>query len=150
MKGGGYFSTKKEKSEQVIMCGNKGFSLVHKKFHLMESKCYALVWGIMHFRQYLYRNHFTFRTNHKPPMWLTMVSNAYGRRKRWINTFQDFCFKILDRVRSRHNNADALSRNLLMLLRKMKMQVTKFRTTRFYEPIVLMMRSSGWGEGVPR
>jgi hypothetical protein len=79
-----------------------------------------------------------------------MVSNAYGRRKRWINTFQDFCFKILDRVRSRHNNVNALSRNLLMLLRKMKMQVTKFRTTRFYEPIVLMMRSSGWGEGVPR
>jgi hypothetical protein len=37
-----------------------------------------------------------------------------------------------------------------MLMRKMKMQVMKFRTTRFYKPIVLMMRSSGWGEGVPR
>jgi len=35
-------------------------------------------------------------------------------------------------------------------MRKMRMQVMKFRTTMFYKPIVLMMRSSGWGEGVPR
>jgi hypothetical protein len=37
-----------------------------------------------------------------------------------------------------------------MLLRKMRMQVLKFRIARFYEPIVLMMRSTRWGEGVPR
>jgi hypothetical protein len=36
-----------------------------------------------------------------------------------------------------------------MLLKKMRMQVMKFRIARFYELIVLMMRSSGWGEGVP-
>jgi hypothetical protein len=35
-----------------------------------------------------------------------------------------------------------------MLLRKMKMQVMTFRTARFYEPTILMMRSFGWGERV--
>jgi hypothetical protein len=37
------------------------FSHVHKKFHPMEGKCYALVWGVMHFCQYLYYNHFTLK-----------------------------------------------------------------------------------------
>ncbi len=116
----------------------------------MESKCYTLMWGIMHFRQYLYRNHFTLKIDNKPLKWLTTMSNAYGKRRRWINTFQDFSYKILHCVRSRDNNVDAFSINLLMLMRKMRMQVMKFRTTMFYKPIVLMMRSSGWGEGVPR
>jgi hypothetical protein len=44
-----------------------------------DHECYALVWGIMHFKQYLYHNHFTLRTNHKLLEWLAMVSNAYGR-----------------------------------------------------------------------
>jgi hypothetical protein len=32
---------------------------------------------IMHFRQYMYKNHFTLRINHKPLKWLTIVLDAY-------------------------------------------------------------------------
>ncbi len=65
----------------------------------------------MHFRQYLHRNHFTLRTDHKPFEWLATVSDAHGRRARWINMLQDFSFKILHRPGLRHTNVDALSRN---------------------------------------
>jgi hypothetical protein len=79
----------------------------------MEGECYALIWGIMHFRQYLHRNHFTLRTDNKPFEWLATVSNAHGRRGRWIDMLQDFSFKILHRPGLKHTNVDALSRNLV-------------------------------------
>jgi hypothetical protein len=78
---------------------------------LKEGECYALLWGIMHFRQYLHRNHFVLRTNHKPLEWLATVSDAHGRRGRWIGMLHDFSFKILHRPGMKHTNVDALSRN---------------------------------------
>jgi len=77
----------------------------------MEGECYALIWGVMHFRQYLHRTHFILRTNHKPLEWLATVSDAYGRRGRWIDMLQDFSFKIIHRPGMKHTNVDALSRN---------------------------------------
>jgi hypothetical protein len=38
----------------------------NREFHLMEGECYALIWGVMHFQQFLHRNHFTLKTYHKP------------------------------------------------------------------------------------
>ncbi len=65
----------------------------------------------MHFRQYLHRTHFILRTDHKPLEWLATVSDANGRRGRWIDLLQDFSFKILHRLGMKHTNVDALSRN---------------------------------------
>jgi hypothetical protein len=79
----------------------------------MEGECYALIWGVMHFRQYLHRNHFILRTDHKPLEWLAMVSDAHGRRGRWIDMLKDFSFKIVHQPGMRHTNVDALSRNLV-------------------------------------
>jgi len=77
----------------------------------MEGECYALIWGIMHFWQYLYQASFVVRTNHKALEWLAIVSNPFGRRGRWISMLQNFNFKIVHRVGARHANADALSHN---------------------------------------
>jgi len=82
-----------------------------RKFHPMEGECYALIWGIMHFKQYLHRNHFILCTDHKPLEWLATVSDAHGRRGRWVDMLQDFCFKIIHQPGLRHTNVDALSRN---------------------------------------
>ncbi len=39
------------------------------------------------------------------------MSDAYGRRGRWIDMLQDFSFKIQHRLGVKHINVDALSRN---------------------------------------
>jgi len=39
------------------------------------------------------------------------VSDAHGRKGRWIDMLQDFYFKIIHRPGLRHTNVDALSRN---------------------------------------
>jgi hypothetical protein len=115
-KGVGVILSQKEgRFEKVVAYASKGLTMAQRKFHPMEGECYALIWGIMHFRQYLHRNHFTLRTDHKPLEWLATVSDAHGRRSRWIDMLQDFSFKILHRPGLRHTNADALSRNLVGL-----------------------------------
>jgi hypothetical protein len=108
---GAILSQREGRMERVIAYASKGLTTVQKKFHPMEGECYALIWGIMHFRQYLHRTHFTLKTDQKPLEWLATVSDANGRRGRWIDMLQDFSFKILHRPGMKHTNVDALSRN---------------------------------------
>ncbi len=65
----------------------------------------------MHLKKYLHRNHFTLRTYHKLLEWLVSMSDAHGKKGRWINILQDFNFKILHRPKLKHTNVDFLSRN---------------------------------------
>lgn len=77
----------------------------------MEGDCYAFIWGIMHFKQYLHINHFTLRIDHKPLEWLATMSNAYGKQGMWIDMLQDFDFKIIHKVKPKHGDADVFSHN---------------------------------------
>jgi hypothetical protein len=108
---GAILSQKEGKFERVIAYASKALTEVQRRFHPMEGECYALTWGILHFRQYLHRTHFTLRTDHKPLEWLATVSDAHGRRGRWIDMLQDFNFKIVHKAGLKHANADALNRN---------------------------------------
>ncbi len=108
---GTILSQKEGKFEKVIVYASKSLTEAQKKFHPMQGKCYALIWGVMHFRQYLHMKHFILRTDHKPLEWLATVSDAHGRRGRWVGMLQDFSFKIIHRPGLRHTNVDALSRN---------------------------------------
>jgi hypothetical protein len=108
---GAILSQKEGKFEKVVAYANKNWTEAQRKFHPMEGECYALIWGIMHFRQYLHMNHFILRTSHKPLEWLTIVSNPHGRKGKWIDMLQDFSFKIVHQPRLRHTNVDVLSRN---------------------------------------
>jgi hypothetical protein len=125
-------SQKEGRFERVIAYASKALTVAQRKFHPMEGECYALIWGILHFRQYLHRTHFTLRTDHKPLEWLAIVSNAHGRRGRWIDMLQDFSFKIVHRPSMRHANADALSRNPVGKLQMMMISVGKSRMIRTY------------------
>jgi hypothetical protein len=81
---GAILSQKEGKFEKVIAYANKSLIKAQKKFHPMEGECYALIWGVMHFRQYLHMKHFILRTDHKPLEWLATVSNAHGKRGKWV------------------------------------------------------------------
>ncbi len=108
---GAILSQNEGKFEKVVAYASKSLTEAQRKFHPMEGECYALIWGIMHFRQYLHMNHFILRTDHKPLEWLATVFDAHGRRGRWIDMLQDFSFRIVHRPGLRHTNVDALSRN---------------------------------------
>ncbi len=79
---GAILSQREGRMERVMSYASKGLTLAQKKFHPMEGECYALIWGVMHFKQYLHRIHFLLRTDHKPFEWLATISDAHGRRGR--------------------------------------------------------------------
>jgi len=70
---------KREGNERVVAYVNKVSSLVQKKFHPMEGEDYALIWGFMHFWQYLYWNDLTLCTKHKPLECLATMLDAYKK-----------------------------------------------------------------------
>jgi hypothetical protein len=82
---GAILSQKYERQEQVIAYANKGLSPMQKSFHPMEGEFYVLVWGIMHFYQYLHQIFFLLKTYHKPLEWLATILDAYGRKRKWIS-----------------------------------------------------------------
>ncbi len=108
---GAILSQKEGRFEKVVAYANKSLIEAQRKFHPMEGECYVLIWGVMHFRQDLHRNHFILRTDHKSLEWLATVSDANGRRGRWVDMLQDFNVKIIHRPGLRYTNIDALSRN---------------------------------------
>jgi hypothetical protein len=108
---GAILSQKEGKFKRVTAYARKSLIEAQRRFHPMEGECYALIWGVMHFRQYLHMKHFILCINHKPLEWLATVSNAHGRRGRWVGMLQDFSFKIVHRPGLRHTNVDALNRN---------------------------------------
>ncbi len=108
---GAILSQREGKFEKVIAYASKSLTEAQRKFHPMEGECYTLIWGVMHFRQYLHMKHFILRTDHKPLEWLAIVSDAHGRRGKWVGMLQDFSFKIVHRPGLKHMNVDALSRN---------------------------------------
>jgi hypothetical protein len=108
---GAILSQKEGKIEKVIAYASKSLIEAQRKFHPMEGECYALILGVMHFRQYLHMKQFIQRTDHKPLEWLITISDAHGRRGRWVIMLQDFSFKIVHRPGLKHTNVDALSGN---------------------------------------
>jgi len=108
---GAILSQKEGRFEKVVVYASKSLTEAQRKFHPMKGECYTLIWGVMHFRQYLHMNHFILRIDHKPLEWLAIVSDANGRRGRWVDMLQDFSFKIIHRPGLRHINVNALSKN---------------------------------------
>jgi hypothetical protein len=108
---GAILSQKDGRFERVVAYASKSLTEAQRKFHPVEGECYALIWGVMHFRQYLHMKHFILRRDHKPLEWLATVSDAHGRRGRWVGLLQDFSFKIVHGPGLKHANVDALSRN---------------------------------------
>jgi putative transposase len=133
---GAILSQKDGKFERVVVYASKSLTEAQRKFHPMEGECYALIWGVMHFRQYLHMKHFVLRTDHKPLEWLATVSDAHGRRGHWVGLLQDFSFKIMHRPGLKHANVDALSRN------PVKMMTTLVKESKTSQLMHLMKKGS--------
>jgi hypothetical protein len=47
---GAILSQKEGRLERVVAYVSKGLTSAQRKFHPMEGECYALIWGVKHFR----------------------------------------------------------------------------------------------------
>ena len=79
-------------------------------YNISELECLAVVWGVKHFRPYLFGRPFSVLTDHAALTWLMNFRDPTGRLARWALYLQQYNFSIGWRPGVKHVVADALSR----------------------------------------
>ncbi|GBG90947.1 hypothetical protein CBR_g51551 [Chara braunii] len=98
--------------EHVIEYASKTLSQAQANYEACKGECLAVVWGIQHFRPYLYGQKFVLVTGHQPLMSLRNNTDYTGTLGRWAVRLQDYDFDIRHRPTRQHGNADGLARLL--------------------------------------
>ena len=71
------------------------------------------MWGLRHFRAYLYGHKVVVYTDHAPVKSMLNTKHPSGKLARWAESVAELDVEILYRPGRKHNNADALSRSPL-------------------------------------
>ena len=93
-----------------VCYSSKKFSDTEKNYSSIERECYAIVWAIQKFRQYLYGKEFILQTDHLPLVYLNSMKNKNDRLMRWALSLQPFSFFVEYIKGSENIGADMLSR----------------------------------------
>jgi len=96
--------------EKTISYASRSLKTHERKYATIERECLALVWGIKHFRPYLYGKEFEVITDHNPLKWLGNARDPHSRLSRWSLALQSYAFSIKHRPGKLHGNVDSLSR----------------------------------------
>lgn len=99
--------------ERVVAYASKSLSKAQKNYMTSDRECYAIIWGIKHFRSYLIGRKFDLLTDHAALQFLnTMRLNRdlSGRLARYQMFLQEYDFQPQYRKGKLNDNADALSR----------------------------------------
>lgn len=102
-------------SERIIQCASNSLTETQKKYAQIDKEAYAIVFGIKKFHQFLFGNHFTLITDHKPLAQIFKPQKglpAYSamRMQHYAVFLQAFNFNIKYRKSEDHGNADGFSR----------------------------------------
>ncbi|GBG78257.1 hypothetical protein CBR_g26288 [Chara braunii] len=96
--------------ESVVEYASKSVPACKRNYAALTGECYAALWGISHFRAYLYGRKFTLVTAHEPLLALKKSKDYSGMIGRWSTVLQSMDFDIRHRKHERHGNADGLTR----------------------------------------
>ena len=70
----------------------------------------AIVWGIKHFRPYLYGRKFKVVSDHELLTWIMSVIGPGSRLLKWRIQLEEYDYDIVYKPGVKNSNADALSR----------------------------------------
>ncbi|XP_076638854.1 uncharacterized protein LOC143350715 [Colletes latitarsis] len=80
-------------------------------YSTIEKELLAVLFGVEHFRPYLYGRQFTLVTDHRPLVWLHSVKDPTSKIMRWRIRLNEYDYNIIYKPGRVNANADALSRN---------------------------------------
>lgn len=96
-------------SERIVAADSRQLTPAERKWHIREQEALAIIWGLEHFRPFVYGAKLLIRTDHSPLLQLTKAKNA--RLQRWAIRLSEFePFEVIFRSGKKHANADAFSR----------------------------------------
>lgn len=91
---GAVLSQEYDGQEFPVSYASRQLNKAEKNYCTTERECLALLWGIKHFRCYLYGTDFTVYTDHQPLKWLMSVKEPNNRLIRWSLALSEYTFKI--------------------------------------------------------
>ena len=99
--------------EHPIAYLSRVLNSAERNYDATQRECLAVVFAVKKWRHYLEGREFTVVTDHSALKWLFAQSEAPNQRlARWILHLQEFTFRTEHRPGVKHQNADALSRNV--------------------------------------
>ncbi|CAF1049114.1 unnamed protein product [Brachionus calyciflorus] len=102
-------------NEYVVFYASRLLKNHERNYSITELECLAVIWGVNHFRIYLYYRKVLIVTDHYALKWLLTLKSPNARLTRWAILLQTFNFEISHRKGKIHSNVDALSRPVLLL-----------------------------------
>jgi hypothetical protein len=93
-----------------VAYASKKLSSRERSYAVIEKECFAVVWGIQKFHQYLYGREFVLETDHQPLTYLNKSKTENSRLMRWALQLQPYRFRIVAIKGSDNVGADYLSR----------------------------------------
>jgi hypothetical protein len=101
--------------EYVIAYASRSNNRTERNYSSYAGECLAAVWGLSHFRVYLYGRRFVLLTDHEPLKWLMTNKKLTGMHARWAHILSEYDFEIKHRPGKRSEDADGLLRNPLQV-----------------------------------
>lgn len=96
--------------ERVIAYSSRALSKAERNYCVTRRELLSVVEHLRKFRTYLLPRSFTVRVDHQSLTHLLTFKEPEGQLARWLQTLDEFDFKVVYRPGRQHNNADALSR----------------------------------------
>ena len=81
--------------EQVVAYASRALTKAERRYCATRRELLALVWGIRHFRPYLFGRTFIARTDHNSLKWLRNFRDPEGQVARWLKILAEYDFKVL-------------------------------------------------------
>ncbi|KAL0098925.1 hypothetical protein PUN28_020833 [Cardiocondyla obscurior] len=102
-------------TEKVIQYASQTLTKTQQNYSQIDKEAYSIIFGIKKFHQYLFGNHFTLLTDHKPLIQIFAPNKSLPvysamRMQHYAIFLQGFQYKIKYRKSTEHSNADCLSR----------------------------------------
>lgn len=81
-------------------------------YSTVEKEMLAVIFGVSHFKQYLYGKHFTIYCDQASLSYALQVKDPTSRIARWVMTLEQYDYKIIHKPGKLNVTADYLSRNV--------------------------------------
>ena len=78
-----------------IAYASRSFNKAERNYSTVEKELAAIVWGIKHFRPYLYGRRFKIVSDHKPLTWIMSVKDPGSRLLRWRIKLDEYDYEIV-------------------------------------------------------
>ena len=109
---GAVLSQPSQDGDRPIAYGSRKLTQAERRYSTIERELLGVVWGVEHFRPYLFGRLFTIKTDHMPLIWVQKLKETSARITKWKEKLAAYSFTIVHTKGTDNVVADCLSRNI--------------------------------------